>query len=89
MSKDIYAIKCSCRTNPDVEGTWTRYDMQNECRDFGFNEDEWMSWLFNHIFSDYPEWTSEIEDVFIKSNSISKMDLVMGTDCISLVKVFK
>ena len=89
MDNDIYGIKCSCNSNIDVNGYWTKNDMQDECRDMGIPEDQWMSYLFSHIFSDYNEWTSEVEDAFIKNDCITQMKLHMGTDHITLEKIFK
>ena len=89
MNSDVYAIKCDCNTNIDIDGTYTKDDMQEECRELGIPKDSWMSYLFSHLFSDYKEWNSEIEDTFMNNDSITQMHLVMDADRIVLTKIFR
>ena len=43
-------------TNPDLEGTWLKDDVEDEIKDIlgrdPKNETEWISWVFDHVFSD-------------------------------------
>lgn len=43
-------------TNPDLEGTWLKDDVEDEIKDIlgrgPTSETEWISWVFDHAFND-------------------------------------
>ena len=87
MAKDITVIECKCSANPDLNGTWYADDMKQTCNEVGIPEDDWIDVLFYHLFSDYDNWTSDIQKVFLSDNVIS-MKLMVGFYPVTLTKGF-
>ena len=89
MGKNITAIKCDCSTNPDLDGFWLREQLEEDFASLGFPKEDWLSYLFGHLFSDYDEWNAKIEDAFINNDSIVSMKLKLGHDFVVVTKLYK
>lgn len=89
MVKDIKAIRVNCATNCDLDGCWSREDLENECVDLDIPKEDWMSYLFGHLFSDYSGWTAAIEDAFISNDNIVSMCVMLGYYRVDITKLYK
>ena len=90
MDKDIIGIKCVCHSNIDLNGNWTRKDLEEECEYLERPKEDWLNHLFGHLFSDYAGWNSEIEDAFTNNDSIVSMRVMLDGDCTVLIsKLYK
>ena len=84
---DVTKIESFCPDNPDLCGSWHAEDVKEVCRDLGIPEEDWLEYIFDHLFSDYDGWTKEVQATFLASNVIS-MKLKVGFYTVTLVKGF-
>lgn len=89
MDKDIIGIQCECSTNPDLNGYWTRKDLEEECEYLEQPKEDWLNHLFGHLFSDYAGWNSEIEDAFVNNDSLVSMRVMLGFYAVDITKQYK
>lgn len=89
MDNRIKAIRVDCATNCDLNGYWLREDLEKECESIEISKEDWMSYLFSHLFSDYSEWNSAIEGTFINNDSIVSMRVMLGYYRVDITKIYK
>ena len=89
MAKDIKAIRVDCATNCDLDGYWSREDLEKECVDLEIPKEDWLSYLFGHLFSDYSGWNATIEDTFINNDSIVSMRVMLDYYRVDITKLYK
>ena len=87
MKIDVIAIHINS-SDPDIEGCYDRNDMEEQCEYLGQPKENWMSHLLGHVFMDYNEWTQELEDMFIKTDSLKKMTVQLGDVKVDIEKVY-
>lgn len=84
----VKAIKCYCASNPDFNGSWNASDIKQELKDLGdIPENEWMEYLFGHIFNDYNDWTSELEHVVV-SDTVKDITLKIDNHMVVIKKFY-
>lgn len=89
MDKDIIGIRCKCDSNPDLNGYWSRKDLEQDCEDLEIPKKDWLSYLFDHLFIDYDGWNTKLEDAFIENDSLVSMRVMIGNDGVELTKWYK
>ena len=77
---NIIGIKCECSTNNDIDGWYSRKDIEEECEYLGLNKNEWMSFLLDRLFIGYDGWNYCIEDAFANNDNISEMTIKLNAD---------
>ena len=83
----LYAIKCDCSTNPDIDGTYLVKDLEEDCRNLHMPESEWLPYLLGHLLEDYPDWYEELENAFALPQT-KQLKLVLSGDSITLTKLY-
>ena len=89
MDKSVIGIMCDCATNSDLNGSWTKKDLEEECKDLGIPPEDWMSHLFGHLFEDYSCWNTSLEEAFINNDSLVSMRVMIGFYVVDVTKVYK
>ncbi len=85
---NVTAIKCYCETNPDFAGAWNASDIKEELKDLGdIPENEWMDYLFSHLFGDVKDWTPEIENA-VSNNSVHEIGLTLDGHKVTIKKFY-
>lgn len=88
--RTISALKFTCHTNAELNGTWTADETKAECAELGMtltDEDDWMRYLFMHLLGEHEEWTDELEQAFISSATI-EAKYRLGDDIVVVTKRF-
>lgn len=85
---DASSIKVKCYTNADLNGKYSKKDIEAEMHDVGIeNADgqDWMPYVLGHMFSSSDGWTEEIEDVVLDPR-VKRVDILVGDDLVSIEK---
>ena len=85
MKTEVKVLQCDCATNCDLDGAWWAEDVKQELDELDMPDAEWMSYILGHLFSDYEEWTSELENV-VTSDAVREITLVFGLDKVRIRK---
>ena len=85
---DASTLKMSCYTNKEYDGTFYKYQVEEEMAGLGMSDvgATWIEFVLNHIFSDDNNWTQELSDAFAKDN-VKAMTVVLGNNVVKLEKI--
>lgn len=84
----IIGIKCNCESNLDINGSWDRKSLEDECEYLGQPREDWLSYLFGHLFADYNGWNTEIEDAFANNESLVSMTVKLDCGIATITKLY-
>lgn len=83
----VKAIKCYCKSNPDLCGAWNADDVKEELKEICMSGHDWLDYLLDRIFSDCKEWTSAIQEVVV-SDAVNEITLTLGSDKVTIKKFY-
>lgn len=95
MTAKPTAIRVSCTTNCDLNGVWSKEDVNKELDELGFMDDNisqeerdfyWMDYIFGHLFSEEPNWTQELNDTVSQIDEIRSITVKLGDDLVKIEK---
>ena len=81
----ITGIICNCSANPDIDGYYDRKFIEEACEYLSKPKTDWMKYLLGNIFIDCPEWTVEIENVFL-NDAVMNMTVDLGENGVVEIK---
>ena len=83
-------LKITCKSDPDLNGTWDQHDVEDEIRDvLGLSpqDDTWIEYVINHLFNDFA--TSIDDATFNAIMSDNVQSIVFKTNENDIVKLEK
>ena len=83
--KEVYAVRCECNSNPDLDTTFYADEIKKNCKDLGIPEKDWMEYSLSYLFIDCPEWTEKIESVVL-SPIVRDITITLGGDVVHIMK---
>ena len=73
--------------NPDFEGVWKKEDVMKEMCELDITGVNWLSYIFDHVFSDNAGFTQELQDQIINNDAVKNIQLQLhhGDALITLI----
>lgn len=90
MKAEITKISIECQTNEDYQGTYDKASIIKEMNEIGCahtSKYDWMDFIFNHIFMEEPDWTQELNDFFVRNDTILSMTVKLIDDVVTIKKL--
>ena len=78
-------LKVSCPTNPDYNTVFDKKDIEQEMKELDI-VGNWIEYALEHEFSDEPEFTSDLLNIFNLTN-LRKATLQFGDDYVTIEKI--
>ena len=85
---DIYAIKCSCGTNPDIDTIIYAKDMKAVCCDLSIPMNDWVEYAIGRLLEDVEDWNATLQNAFLDKH-VQKMRISGDNDIFTLEKIYE